>query len=1305
MTALRPASAASPVSRLVSAAAAGALALGVMGVVAPSADASSVTVLDDSFTRTVASGWGSAEIGGAWTPRGGTAGQYAVDGQSGTMTVKAGEGPNVDANGVRALDQDILASVTADKIAVGGGNYVAVVARRQSTKELYAVQLNLGTTKPVLTLFRRSSTEAQTNLGTPATSASTFTAGAAWRIRFSVTGTNPTTLAAKAWSASATEPTAWMATTTDSTAALQNPGTPGVADYLSTKATNAPIVVSVGSFAVATSVVPSAPTGVRATAGATDVALSWDPVPGADAYRVYRDGTLVASPTGTSTSDTGLTPGTTYSYAVAATNEVGTSARSASVQVTPPLPIPAVPTQLVATAGDGRVDLAWTAVPGATSYAVVRDGTPLATVTDPAYADKAADNGTTYSYAVAAVNSSGSSARSTAVDATPLPPKPAVPADVTATAGDQRVALAWTAVPGADGYRVFRDGALVASLVATSYADTAVVNGTSYSWTVAAQNIAGASAQSAAVSATPMPPLPGVPADVTAAAGDTTVTISWSSVARADDYVVTRDGVVVARPTGTTFVDTGLVDGTTYSYAVSARNISGTSAASSPVTARPLPPVPAAPAAPSLVAGDGRVTITWTSVPQATSYAVYRDGVAVASGLAAPSFTDTGLVDGTSYSYTVAAANMAGTSARSSAACATPMPPLPAVPAGLTALAGDSQVSLAWSAAASASSYRVYRGGVLVASPTATSFLDTGLVNGATYAYSVAAVNMSGASAQSAAVSATPVRAARASAGAGAPALGTTRYAIPTGAVFVATTGSDSNAGTIAAPVATVTKALSLIPSGGTVVLRAGVYHQGSISVTKAATIQSYPGEVVWFDGTTKVTSWVADGTVWRSDNWMSSFDHSPTYTAGAPDSTTPGWSFVNASYPMAAYPDMVWVDGTELTQVASVAAVTAGKFFVDTTNHRLYVGTNPTGRLVEASDLQKAMAANASNVTFRGFGVRRYATSVPMMGTVILNGAYGTAADLVITDNATQGLIAANKPNSTVTHVTVTRNGLLGMAASYADNLTVVGLLSTYNNDEHFNSAPVSGGFKLARSRNLVVRDSVMRNNYGPGLWFDESCYGMTIVGNELVSNAGHGLSVEISDTGTIADNIVTDNGGNGMKINNTGHLTVWNNTVARSSKDIWIVQDSRDATNLSTAGHDPRQTLPDPTMPWKANHISLRNNVFTDSSGNSLVAVEDLTKTLTAEQMDISTDNNQYVRTGTSPSWAVVWSAGSGNSGNPYVYTTIGAFRTAKAQEVHTVSSDNGSACATPTPTGLTAELAGVLGRPVGDLHMGAY
>src|SRR5256884_1666318 len=94
---------------------------------------------------------------------------------------------------------------------------------------------------------------------------------------------------------------------------------------------------------------------------------------------------------------------------------------------------------------------------------------------------------------------------------------------------------------------------------------------------------------------------------------------------------------------------------------------------------------------------------------------------------------------------------------------ATP-PPLPSTPTNLTAAPGNGQVTLSWSAATGAASYNLYRsttsGGEgstpVVTGIASTSYTNTGLTNGITYYFRVAAVNASGTSGQSNQASATP---------------------------------------------------------------------------------------------------------------------------------------------------------------------------------------------------------------------------------------------------------------------------------------------------------------------------------------------------------------------------------------------------------------------------------------------------------------------------------------------------------------------------------------------------------------------
>ena len=135
-----------------------------------------------------------------------------------------------------------------------------------------------------------------------------------------------------------------------------------------------------------------------------------------------------------------------------------------------------------------------------------------------------------------------------------------------------------------------------------------------------------------------------------------------------------------------------------------------------------------------------------------------------AANITATSYVDSSVVNGTKYFYKVAAVNTAGTSALSSEVSATPQVSAPAAPTGLTASPGNARVTLKWTASSGAKTYNVYRGtsaGAESPTPvatgiTSTSYASSGLTNGKTYFFRVAAVDAGGTSALSNEASATP---------------------------------------------------------------------------------------------------------------------------------------------------------------------------------------------------------------------------------------------------------------------------------------------------------------------------------------------------------------------------------------------------------------------------------------------------------------------------------------------------------------------------------------------------------------------
>ena len=140
-----------------------------------------------------------------------------------------------------------------------------------------------------------------------------------------------------------------------------------------------------------------------------------------------------------------------------------------------------------------------------------------------------------------------------------------------------------------------------------------------------------------------------------------------------------------------------------------------------------------------------------------TGYRVYRGTSAGGETLLTTlgnvtSFSDSGVSNGTTYYYEVAAVNAVGESARSNERSATPTAPsdttAPSKPSGIDDLVvGTNQLAIDWSPSTDnvgVTGYEVYRGGVLVGTVTTTYFLDSGLAANTTYSYAVRAIDAAG---------------------------------------------------------------------------------------------------------------------------------------------------------------------------------------------------------------------------------------------------------------------------------------------------------------------------------------------------------------------------------------------------------------------------------------------------------------------------------------------------------------------------------------------------------------------------------
>ena len=515
---------------------------------------------------------------------------------------------------------------------------------------------------------------------------------------------------------------------------------------------------------------------------------------------------------------TGVTNGSSYLFRVTPLTSLGDGA-TANVSATPRTTPDAPSALAVTTVSSGIVVLGWTepsttggfpvigyrvetSTNGGTSWTVysLNSGSASTSTSISGLVD-----GTEYTFRVAAITTVGTGTYSTTVTGTPLAAA-AAPAALSATPGDTELNLVWSAPTSTGGgavtdYVVEQSTSGVAWTLAARTATrsariSGLSNGTTYLVRVSAVTAAG-TGQSAVTAAVPFT-LSSAPTSVSVVRGQGagTLDVSWTAPASAGGYGISgyrvETGPSASGPwtvailntgsTSTTTTLTGIANGGTTWVRVSAITAAGGGAASAPGSGAAIG-VADVPTGLVATSGNGQATLVWVAPANTGGSPIvgYRiatsaDGVTwtdviADSGSTLTTATVVGLPNGASTLIRVAAITAAGPGDYA-IATVTPAGP-PAAPTGLAAVAGNAQVALSWSAPTSTGGYSItgYRIQYsTVSAPTtwymasedtastATAYTVTALTNGDQYRFRVAAITPAGKGADSALVSATPIR-------------------------------------------------------------------------------------------------------------------------------------------------------------------------------------------------------------------------------------------------------------------------------------------------------------------------------------------------------------------------------------------------------------------------------------------------------------------------------------------------------------------------------------------------------------------
>lgn len=516
-----------------------------------------------------------------------------------------------------------------------------------------------------------------------------------------------------------------------------------------------------------------------------------------DSYEVSRNGTIlnttILAPLSSYTDNTAV-DGTLYTYSVRAQNSMGYSSAVVTSAVTS-YALPQAPAFPILEAGDSIIDIGW-AAPTITSaapisgyriyrstssgpYLFVATLTPETTLS---YTDNTLTNGVEYSYQLESYGTGGTSLRSPpSSQVTPITTPAFVVIDTTSQASGS-ITVNFTTVATAaapiTSVTITRNGLpyLTLNSTDTTFTDSTVTNGTDYIYTFVTNNTLFSSAPISTTTLTSYA-APDAPIFTTQTASTSEISLAWTTITGTQGTPVTGyrvyrsvsggASVYLTQQPGNSLTDTGLTNGTVYTYQVSTYGTGGEGSRSA--ASNDLTPITTPSAAPTLTATASNLsnTLSWTAVASTDAAPVQNysletspDGISSWTNIytgALLTYNHTSLNNGTAYYYRVAATNSQGSGPVSLTANATPID-VPQTPANPTATAGNTQVSLTWqqvssTVAAPVSGYYIYKA-TSSAGPytldqeivggSTTSATSTSLTNNTTYYYKISTYGTAG---------------------------------------------------------------------------------------------------------------------------------------------------------------------------------------------------------------------------------------------------------------------------------------------------------------------------------------------------------------------------------------------------------------------------------------------------------------------------------------------------------------------------------------------------------------------------------
>ena len=415
--------------------------------------------------------------------------------------------------------------------------------------------------------------------------------------------------------------------------------------------------------------------------------------------------------------------------------------------------------------------------------------------------------------------------------------------------------------------------------------------------------------------------------------------------------------------------------------------------------------------------------------------------------------------------------------------------------------------------------------------------------------------------------------------------------------------GNDSNSGAYNYPLKTIQNAVNRANAnnsrwvGTKIIVRPGVYREsvwiGNYgSTTAPVTIQAAYNGTAIVSGSDVLSGW------WWS--WGSVYAHT-WYQKFGTSAVPSGWPSPMA--PIGRRAEMLFVNGTPLTQVMYTSELRPGTFMIDEPNNVMYMdppsGTNVYGSTIEASVRRQTLGVqNRSNIVIRGLVFEHAASSINTP-SVSVSGGWNIFfdSDQAMWNNWTGiGVYGAN--NVTVQWSIASHNGGEGFTETRGQSVLYDHNESDYNNWRGAQAGLYDwgmGGAKFMWMRNTTVNNHFAYRNQAQGLWFDTDNQHITV--NNLTSseNVLGAMQIELNEGPIWVGNSHMCSSGIGVNLVNSQNVTLNNNVLYNNSGT------GNQQAEIFLAGKSGGRGVTD----WLtgtyyniySNHLTLTNNTIEDT------------------------------------------------------------------------------------------------------------